>query len=543
MSEALDPARLSALPADLRAAFEAQAFELDAERAARQHVEAEKADLEALNAELKAANERLEHLLREFRRTQFGPQSEKLDEDQLNLAFEDIEVAIAETEEALDRGREASNDNKSEPGQRRSRALPKDLPRIESVIEPESIACPCGCGEMVRIGEDRTERLDITPAQFRVIVTIRPRYACPKGRAGVSQAPAPAHLIEGGLPTEALLAQVIVSKYSEHLPLYRQAQVFARHGVPLDRSTLADWVGRAAFHLAPIVDRMAELLKGSSKLFMDETTAPVLDPGRGKTKTGYLWALARDERPFAGTAPPGVVFRYAPGRGGEHAEQMLIGFNGVLQVDGYAGYNRLERVDRKGGSPLRLVYCWAHARREVIKATPEAGSPVAEQILRRIAGLYAIEKEIRGTSPEERLAVRQHRAKPLVAALKTFVWAQRERLSRNSHMGKALGYLVNHWDGLSLYLENGRVEMDNNPVENLIRPLTLSRKNSLFAGHDEGAQSWARLASLIGTCKLNGVEPFAYMKATLEALAAGHRNADIDALLPWNFGTLRAAAA
>lgn len=550
MSEALDPARLSALPADLRAVFEAQAraladkvFELDAERAARQHVEAEKADLEALNAELKAANERLEHLVSEFRRARFGPRSEKLDEDQLNLAFEDIEVAIAETEQALDRRREASNDNNSEPSQRRSRALPKDLPRIERVIEPGSIACPCGCGEMVRIGEDRTERLDITPAQFQVIVTIRPRYACPKGRAGVSQAPAPAHLIEGGLPTEALLAQVIVSKYSEHLPLYRQAQVFARHGVPLDRSTLADWVGRAAFHLAPIVDRMAELLKQSSKLFMDETTAPVLDPGRGKTKTGYLWALARDERPFAGTAPPGVVFRYAPGRGGEHAEQMLIGFDGVLQVDGYAGYNRLERVDRKGGSPLRLVYCWAHARREVIKATPEAGSPVAEQILRRIAGLYAIEKEIRGTSPEERLAVRQHRAKPLVAALKAFVWAQRQRLSRNSHMGKALGYLVNHWDGLSLYLEDGRVEMDNNPVENLIRPLTLSRKNSLFAGHDEGAQSWARLASLIGTCKLNGVEPFAYMKATLEALAAGHRNADIDALLPWNFGTLPAAAA
>ena len=161
-------------------------------------------------------------------------------------------------------------------------------------------------------------------------------------------------------------------------------------------------------------------------------------------------------------------------------------------------------TDRKGGSPLRLVYCWAHARREVIKATPEAGSPVAEQILRRIAGLYAIEKDIRGTSPEERLAVRQHRAKPLVAALKAFVWAQRQRLSRNSHMGKALGYLVNHWDGLSLYLEDGRVEMDNNPVENLIRPLTLGRKNSLFAGHDEGAQSWARLASLIGTCKLNG---------------------------------------
>jgi transposase len=327
------------------------------------------------------------------------------------------------------------------------------------------------------------------------------------------------------------------------LPLYRQAQVFARHGVPIERSTLADWVGRAAFHLAPIVDRMAELLKRSSKLFMDETTAPVLDPGRGKTKTGYLWALARDDRPFGGTDPPGVVFRYAPGRGGVHAEQMLAGFDGVLQVDGYAGYNRLEKTDRQGGSPLRLAYCWSHGRREVIKAMPEAGSPIGDEILQRIAGLYAIEKQIRGASPEVRRAARQERSKPLVSEFNVFVRAQREQLSRKSKMGEALGYLMNHWGGLCIYLDDGRVEMDSNPVENMIRPLTLNRKNALFAGHDEGAQNWARLASLIGTCKLNGVEPFAYMKATLEALAAGHRNADIDMLLPWNFSALRTAAA
>ncbi len=303
----------------------------------------------------------------------------------------------------------------------------------------------------------------------------------------------------------------------------------------IERSTLADWVGRAAFHLAPIVDRMADLLKRSSKLFMDETTAPVLDPGRGKTKTGYLWALARDDRAFSGADPPGVVFRYAPGRGGMHAEQMLTGFDGVLQVDGFAGYNRLQKADRQGGSPLRLAYCWSHGRREVIKAMPDAGSPMGEQILQRIAGLYAIEKQIRGSSPDERRAARQERAKPLVAELEAFIRAQRERLSPKSNMGQALGYLMNHWEGLGVYLDDGRVEMDNNPVENLIRPLTLNRKNALFAGHDEGAQNWARLASLIGTCKLNAIEPFAYMKATLEALATGHRNADIDMLLPWNF--------
>jgi transposase len=561
MVDAIDPTRLDSLPADVRAAFEAQAkalaetsFQLDTERKARLHLEAEKSELEAKNSDLAAENAflkeaktRLEHLVHELRRARFGPRSEKLDPDQQQLAFEDIEITIAELQESVGRPPEASDETSDEtnvkPPQRRSRALPKELPRIEQVIEPASIACPCGCGSMVKIGEDRSERLDVTPAQLRVIVTIRPRYACPKGRAGVTQAPASAHLIEAGLPTEALIAQVIVSKYSEHLPLYRQAQVFARHGVMIERSTLADWVGRAAFHLASIVERMAELLKRSGKLFMDETTAPVLDPGRGKTKTGYLWALARDDRPFGGTDPPGVVFRYAPGRGGMHAEEMLAGFDGVLQVDGFAGYNRLQKADRQGGSALRLAYCWSHGRREVIKAIPEAGSPIGDEILQRIAGLYAIEKQIRGTSPEQRRAVRQQRAKPLVADLEAFIRIQRERLSPKSNMGQALAYLANHWQGLCVYLDDGRVEMDSNPVENLIRPLALNRKNSLFAGHDEGAQNWARLASLMATCKLNAIDPFAYMKATLEALAAGHRNAEIDLLLPWNFQAPRTVAA
>lgn len=561
MVDAIDPARLDGLPADLRAAFEAQAralaetsLQLDIERKARLHLDAEKSDLEAKNSDLATENAflkevkvRLEYLVQELRRARFGPRSEKLDPDQQQLAFEDIEIAIAELQESVGRRAgtpdEAADETNLQHPRRRSRALPKELPRIEQVIEPASIVCPCGCGSMIKIGEDRSERLDVTPAQFRVIVTIRPRYACPKGRAGVAQASAPARLIEAGLPTEALIAHVTVSKYSEHLPLYRQAQVFARHGVAIERSTLADWVGRAAFHLAPIVERMAEVLKLSGKLFMDETTAPVLDPGRGKTKTGYLWALARDDRPFGGTDPPAVVFRYAPGRGGIHAEEMLAGFDGVLQVDGFTGYNRLQKADRQGGSPLRLAYCWSHGRREVIKAIPESGSPIGDEILQRIAGLYAIEKQIRGTFPDQRRAVRQQRAKPLVADLEAFIRGQRERLSPRSNMGRALAYLANHWQGLCVYLDDGRVEMDSNPVENLIRPLTLNRKNSLFAGHDEGAQNWARLASLVATCKLNSIEPFAYMKATLEALVAGHRNAEIDQLLPWNFQVPATAAA
>ena len=232
---------------------------------------------------------------------------------------------------------------------------------IEHVIEPDSTQRPCGCGDMVRIGEDRTERLDIVPAQLRVIVTVRPKYACRTCEAGVIQAAAPAHLITGGLPTEGALAQVLVSKYGDHLPLYRQSQIYARSGVELHRSTLAGWVGKASFHLTPVVDRLAWHLKQSGQLFMDETRAPVLDPGRGKTKTGYLWALARDERPWAGPDPPGVVFFYAPGRGGRHAERFLEGFNGILQVDGYAGYNAVAAP----GKGVTRAYCWAHARRKL----------------------------------------------------------------------------------------------------------------------------------------------------------------------------------
>ncbi len=362
MSPPLDPSLLEALPAALRTVVEAQFEALATERAARLHLDAENADLRARNAELAALNARLEHLAKEMRRARFGPRSEKLDPDQLELAFEDIETAMAEAQEKHDTATAAPGQARPVPQSRGSRALPKDLPREERVIEPESLTCPCGCGDMVRIGEDRSERLDITPAQFRVLVTIRPRYACPKGRAGVVQQKAPSALIEGGLPTEATIAHVLVSKYSEHLPLYRQAQVMARHGLSIDRSTLADWVGRAAFHLAPVVERMAELLKHSSKLFMDETTAPVLDPGRGRTKTGYLWTMLRDDRPWGGGDPPGVVFTYAPGRGGAHAERMLEGFEGVLQVDGYGGYNRLADDRRERGAPLRLAYCWAHAR-------------------------------------------------------------------------------------------------------------------------------------------------------------------------------------
>jgi transposase len=263
--------------------------------------------------------------------------------------------------------------------------LPETLPRIEQVIEPDSLMCPSGCGQMHRIGEDRTERLDIVPAQLRVIVTVRPKYACCACTDGVTQAPAPATLIESALPTEGAMAHVLVSKYADHLPLYRQSQMLARSGVNIHRGTLADWVGVAAFHLRPVVDRLAEHLKASTKLYMDETTAPVLDPGRGRTKTGYLWALARDDRRWGGADPPGVVFFYAPDRSGQNAEKILHGFDGILQIDGYQGYNRLMRPSRKGGDPIRMAYYWAHARRKLKEVLERDGSEIAAEGLLALA--------------------------------------------------------------------------------------------------------------------------------------------------------------
>ena len=383
----------------------------------------------------------------------------------------------------------------------------------------------------------RTGRLvlDIVPAQLRVIVTVRPKYACRTCTDGVIQAPAPSHLIAGGLPTEATLAHVLVSKYADHLPLYRQSQILARAGLDLHRAVLADWVGKAAFHLKPIVDRMAEHLKRSGKLFMDETTAPVLDPGRGVTKTGYLWALARDDRPWGGEGPPGVIYFYAPGRAGENAETFLTGFDGILQVDGYTGYNRLTKASRKGGGPIRVAHCWAHARRKLKEVFDCDGSEIAAEGLRQIAEIYAVEADIRGISPGQRLSARQARTAPLVLAFGEWLQTQRRKISAKSRLGEKLTYIHNQWDGLQTFLTDGRVEVDSNRVENLIRPIALNRKNALFAGHDEGGVAWGRIASLIETCKINGIEPFAYLKATLSAIANGHPKSRLDELLPWNF--------
>jgi len=520
---ALPDIDLSAIPEDQRDAVAALLCENGA--------------LKGETANLKEIVKRLEHLVAELNHLVHGKKSEKLSEDDRQLAFEDLETAVAEVEEQKDTQAPADDKprRKASAAKRNRGNLPETLPRIEQVVEPASLMCPCGCGQMHKIGEDRTERLDIVPAQLRVLVTVRPRYACRACTDGVTQAPAPATLIESGLPTEGAIAHVLVSKYADHLPLYRQSQILARSGVNIHRGTLADWVGVAAFHLRPVVDRLAEHLKASTKLFMDETTAPVLDPGRGRTKTGYLWSLARDDRGWGGADPPGVVFFYAPDRGGENAEKSLRGFDGILQLDGYQGYNRLTRPSRKGGDPIRVAYCWAHARRKLKEVFDRDGSEIAAEGLRRIAEFYAVEAEVRGTPPGQRLSARQARTAPLVAAFGDWLQEQRLRVSAKSRLGEKLAYIHRHWDGLQTFLHDGRVEIDSNAVENLIRPIALNRKNALFAGHDEGGKAWGRIASLIETAKINGVEPFAYLKATLEAIAAGHPKKRIDDLMPWNF--------
>lgn len=477
--------------------------------------------------------ERLEALVQAFKQAFYGRKSEKLDADQFELSLEDIETAMAQVEA---KSRSIAPELTASPkriAKTNRGSLPSHLSRVEIVIEPGSTVCGCG-GALHCIGEDVSERLDIIPARFQVIVTRRPKYPCRSCTDGVVQAPAPARLIEGGMPTEATVAHVLVSKYADHLPLYRQAQIYSRQGVDLDRSTLASWVGKAAFELKPVFNALMADLKRSTKLFMDETRAPVLDPGSSKTKNGYFWALARDDRPWGGEGPPGVAFTYAPGRSGQYADNILNGFEGFLQVDGYAGYSRLlKRTDK----PIQLAYCWAHARRKLFEVARNSTAPIAEEGLRQIAELYLIEKEARGLPPQERLAVRQDRSLPKIDDFEQWLQLNRGRVSAKSPLGEALKYITKYWDGLILFLSDGRIEMDSNAVERTIRPIALNRKNALFAGHDAGAENWGIIASLIETCKLNSVDPQAYLTDTLTAIVNGHKQNCIDELLPWNYRT------
>jgi transposase len=389
--------------------------------------------------------------------------------------------------------------------------------------------CPCCGGTVHEIGETVSEMLDYVPARLRVLRIRRPRYGC--RACGTShQAPAPERPIAKGLASAGLLAHVLVSKYCDHLPLYRQSQIFARQGVTLNRSTLANWVGGAAWWLEALHERLAEHVFASDTLFADDTPVPVLDPGRGRTRTGRFWVYARDDRPWAGPDPPAAVFFYSPDRKAERPAAHLDRFEGVLQVDGYAGF---ERLTARGD--IVLAACWAHARRKFYEVHQATGSPIAAEVLRRIAGLYAIETEIRGRSADERRRVRDARTRPVVEALKPWLEDQLRRVPPRGSLAEAIRYALARWPALCRFLDDGRIELDNNPVERAIRPVALGRKNHLFAGSNGGAERWAVVASLLETAKLNGVEPYAYLKDVLERMTNGHPVNRIDELLPWNW--------
>jgi transposase len=516
------------LPNDLDA-LRALALKALAERdAAIEERDEERAERE----KLQSLYEHVRHLLRKANDRAYGARSEQLEKlpaDQLQLALEDLETGIARTQAA----EEKKQPSLPRIGARKKRgSLPEHLPRVHRTLAPHDASCPCCHAPMHVIGEETSERLDVVPAQYRVIVTHRPKLAC-RACEKIVQENAAEHLIESGLPTEAMVASVPVAKYGWHVPLYRQEKMLLAQGIEIDRSTLAFWVGYAAAELAPLYERLKENLLTSARLAVDETPVPVLDPGRGRTKTGYFWSMARDDRPFGGTDPPAVAYTYAPGRGGVHLYTLLRDYRGIVQCDGYAPYKKL-REDR-----ITLAFCWSHVRRPFFEIARKGNAPIATQILLRIAQLYRIEETIRGKSAEERRAVRQAQSLPHVLALKDALEKQLGRVSKKSPIAAAIRYALNHWQGLIRFIDDGRIDLDSNIVERSMRPQALTRKNALFAGHDDGAESWAIVASLIETAKLNGIDPYTYLADVLTRLVNLWPNARLDELLPWSWAAAR----
>jgi transposase len=512
--------------------------QLAASEAARSAAEARLVASETARARSEEALARLERMIAQLRRDKFGSKSEKASPDQQHLPFEDVEVAEGMLAAASEEVEKALGDRRENPRthKRNKGHLPAHLERIEQVIEPDSTSCPCGCGEMARVGEDRSERLDVIPARFRVLVTVRPKYVCRRcAGASHAQAPAPERLVPRGLPTEELVAHSMVAKFGDYLPFYRQADIYRRQGINLDRTMLANWSGRAAQLLQPVIDEMIDRLRRSDHLQMDETTVPVLAPGTRKVRKDYLWAMLRDQRGWGGADPPIVVFHHSRTRSGEVAQGLLKGFAaGTLMVDGHPVYDVLADP-KKTARPWATAYCWTHWRRRFVKFGQDTASPICDEMIARIAELYAIEKTIRGKEPETRRAVRQTLSRPLVEALRPWLEARLQEVSSASDLARHIRYGLKRWEGLTRFLDDGRLEMDTNGVENAIRPVPLTRKNALFAGSDDGARTWARIASLIGTCKLNGVNPEAYIAATLRKILDQHMMRDIDELMPWNF--------
>jgi transposase len=472
--------------------------------------------------------EKLKIELLRLKRMRFGRSSEQLDAKiaQLELTLEELEANQSEiapaaapiTEERLERSKPVR------------KALPSHLPR-ESVVHTPACNCQSCGGELERLGEDVSEVLEYVPSHFKVIRHVRPKFACSACRS-ITQSAAPERPIARGLAGPGLLAHVLVSKYCDHLPLYRQSEIYARSGVELERSTLADWVGQCSALLAPLANSLNRYVLAGSKLHADDTPVPVLQPGRGATKHGRLWTYVRDDRASASTDPAAVWFAYSPDRKGAHPRMHLKNFNGVLQADGYAGFDRLFN-EADAQHPIQEAACWAHARRKFYDIHQATQSPLALEAMNRIGELYAIEEQLRGQPPDMRQQARTQRATPKIEALHAWMIQTKASLSKKSDLAGAIHYALARWRALTRYCEDGRIEIDNNAAERSLRAIALGRKNYLFAGSDAGGERAAIIYSLLGTAKLNGIDPEAYLRYVLDRIAE-HPINRVDELLPWN---------
>lgn len=477
--------------------------------------------------------EKLKVQLAALRRARFGQSSEKLDRqiEQLELIIGDLEEGEAESE-----ARSAPTvvpRPAREPRQGNRKPLPGHLPR-EVVAHPGVCACPaCGSKRLRKIDDDAREVLEYVPSHFKVVVHVRPKLSC-RDCETITQPPMPMLPIERGRPGAGLVSHVIISKYCDHNPLNRQSDIYAREGVDLDRSTMAGWVGKMAWLLKPLAEEIGDYARAGPSVHADDTPIPVLDPGKGKTKTGHLWVVVRDEKPWGSSNPPAAYYRYSPDRKGEHAHALLAPCRGYLHADGYAGFGKLYQPDAEGNTTLLEVACWAHARRGIFEDHAKTKSGIAMAALERIGALFAIEREINAQSADIRLAVRQDRSVPLLEELKAFLETNLERVSRKGDLAKAFRYCLKRWTALSRFALDGRLEMSNNAAERAIRPLTLGRRNWTFLGSDTGGIRAAVFFTIIQSAKLNGLNPEAYLTDVIGRIA-DHPAKHIDQLLPWNW--------
>ena len=485
--------------------------------------------------------EKLQAELAELKRNRYGRSSEKMENriEQLEIMLEEIEIGeIADRLEQKRLKKQKPPPVEPTPTKKRRtsperKSLPEHLPR-ERVEHEAACVCPnCGGTDLTLIGKDEREVLDYVPAHFRVIVHARPKMGCRDCEA-ITQPPVPSLPIERGLPSAALLAHVLTAKYCDHLPLYRQSEIYAREGVEINRATMAEWVGMMATLVDPLVEAIREHVRQGVAIHADDTPLPVLEPGRGKTRVGRLWTMVRDERPWGSTVPPAAFYRYSPDRKAEHAHALLADCRGFLHADAYAGFNRLYDPHPITGQPSMLeVACWAHARRKIYEVYAATASPTAEELLRQIGELFAIEAGIRGCSPTDRLRVRTEQSVPLLATMKIAFEAALAGVSQQSKLAKALRYSLTLWPALTRYTTDGRCDICNNAAERAIRPLALGRKNWLFAGSDKGGNNAAVIFTLTQTAKLNGLDVEAYLRHIINVIP-DHPIKRVAELLPWN---------